>query len=188
MKFLFYLLTIFSFLFPVFADSSDDGLLEEIINLDTKIIHNDTEEIEHLLEDTRSAITAGAGIYFSSNLFEAVSFSLGHQFRVTDGIGFRTELEQRFSGQSVESIRDTLRYGVFIDLRLGNTPNFVYIGSHMAHGHLSRPSLSTGVIWRVGPHDGITIGHEYLTLSEITGGRAGHTLRLGFTHFFRPKK
>lgn len=177
MKFLFYLLTVFSFLFPVLAEDTLGERASEIV-----------EEVESVERE-------GAGVYFSTDIFPELGFSVGHQFRLSDRFGFRVAVGHRplrFEF-GVPVIHEMQRYGGFLDLRLADSENFIYIGSAWSRGKLVQgASLETGVVWRVTDRFAVDLGHQYRDWGQFAFYDLGnadappnHTFRVGLIHFFR---
>lgn len=143
------------------------------------------EELEH----------QGDGLYFAVEVFDDLGVSIGHQLGLTDTFALRFEAAYRLQRfQATEGERpffDGLRrYGVFLDLNLGDTDSFVYVGTAFNQHDLAPGfSVNSGLVWRIKEHFGVNVGHEYRNYADFESYHApDNTLRVNLVHFFSKRK
>jgi len=136
------------------------------------------------------------GLYFSTNIFSELGVGVGHKFRVTDTTGIRLQGEYEFAtfDHDTDHFHESLhRYGVFYDYGLGESRNFVYLGSSFAHVEAHRAlGVETGIVLRLRGRTHLRLGHEYRSWGDagigpftLANNIGGHTARISLVHFFR---
>ena len=152
----------------------------------------DVEQAIGLVEELESQ---GDGLYVVTQIYEDLGIGVGFQFGLTESFAARFESNYHGYGLDPDTLgSDDFRHAAFVDWRLADSSNFIYLGTAFSHGSLlGGPSLASGIVWRFHDTFGLNLGHEYRNWADFDGPGegygppSGHTFRVGLVHFFRSK-
>jgi len=131
------------------------------------------------------------GLYVATEVYNDLGLGVGYQFGLTGTFAMRFEAMHRpeLLDVGTETLNHNVqRYGGFLDLGLGDSDSFIYLGSALNRSNLVRGlSLESGVIWRATQNFAVRLGHEYRSWHDFDGDGRNHTFRFGIVHFFRAR-